>query len=146
MINNVTKLDLDAFYSVIRAHNAEETTISEIGIDSILTTPGHCTADDLKEAARYLIAALERDSGAWLDFQVYGAANGGLKGEFKAEILITCGGPTVRIDYESCYDCLRFEYSSAGACVSVDIDTDKFSAGGELAEKIRECAEGYLCH
>lgn len=144
MTNNITKLDLDAFYSVIRAHNDEETTVSPVGVSSLMVTSDHCTTDDLKEAVRYLVAALERDSGDWLDFQVYGATNGGLKGEFKAEILITCGGPTVRIDYESYYDYLRFEYSSAYTCISVDIDTDKFSAGGELAEKIRECSEGYL--
>lgn len=144
MTNDTAKLDLDAFYSVIRAHNNEETTVSPIGVSSLMVKKDRCTAEDLGEAARYLISAIERTPDEWLDFQVYGAANGGLKGEFKAEILITCGGPTVRIDYESYYDYLRFEYSSAGACVSADIDTDRLSAGGELAEKIRECAEGYL--
>ncbi len=144
MTNNVTKLDLDAFYSVIRAHNDEETTVSPVGVSSLMVTSDHCTTDDLEEAARYLISALERTPEEWLDFQIYGAANGGLKGEFKAEITITCGGPTVRIDYESVYDYLRFEYSSAYTCISVDIDTDKFSAGGELVENIRNYAEGYL--
>lgn len=138
MTNNVTKLDLDAFYSVIRAHNDEETTVSPVGVSSLMVTSDHCTTDDLKEAARYLIAALERDPEAWLSFDVYRNAE---SGEFKAEITITCGGPTVRIDYESCYDYLRFEYSSAYTCISVDINTDKFSAGGELVENIRNYAE-----
>lgn len=137
MTNNVTKLDLDAFYSVIRAHNNEETTVSPVGVSSLMVTSDHCTTDDLEEAARYLITALERDPEDWLSFDVYRDANG----EFKAEITITCGGPTVRIDYESIYDYLRFEYSSAYTCISVDIDTDKFSAGGELAEKIRDYSE-----
>lgn len=143
MTNNTAKLGLDAFYSVIRDHNNEETTVSPVGISSLMVTSDRYT-EDLREAARYLIAALERTPDDWLEFQVFRAENGNLKGEFKAEILITCGGPTVRIEYESFYDYLRFEYSSAGARVSADIDTDKFSAGGELAEKIRECAEGYL--
>lgn len=138
MTNNVTKLDLDAFYSVIRAHNDEETTVSPVGVSSLMVTSDHCTPDDLEEAARYLIAALERDPEAWLSFDVYRNAE---SGEFKAEITITCGGPTVRIDYESCYDYLRFEYSSAYTCISVDIATDKFSAGGELVENIRNYAE-----
>lgn len=137
-MTNVTKLDLDAFYSVIRAHNDEETTVSPVGVSSLMVTSDHCTPDDLGEAARYLIAALERDPEAWLSFDVYRNAE---SGEFKAEITITCGGPTVRIDYESCYDYLRFEYSSAYTCISVDIATDKFSAGGELVENIRNYAE-----
>lgn len=140
MTNNTAKLGLDAFYSVIRDHNNEETTVSPVGISSLMVTSDRYT-EDLREAARYLIAALERTPDDWLEFQVFRAENGNLKGEFKAEILITCGGPTVRIEYESFYDYMRFVYSSAGACVSADIDTDKFSAGGELAEKIRECAE-----
>ncbi len=138
MTNNVTKLDLDAFYSVIRAHNAEETTVSPVGVSSLMVTSDHCTTDDLEEAARYLITALERDPEDWLSFDVYRNAE---SGEFKAEITITCGGPTVRIDYESVYDYLRFEYSSAYTCISVDIDTDKFSAGGELVESIRDYSE-----
>lgn len=144
MTNDTTTLNLDAFYSVIRAHNEEETTVSPVDVSSLMVTSDRCTAEDLGEAARYLISATERTPEEWLEFQVFRAENGNLKDEFKAEILLTCGGPTVRIEYESFYNYLRFEYSSAGARVSADIDTDKFSAGGELAEKIRECAEGYL--
>ena len=143
MTNNTATLNLDAFYSVIRAHNEEETTVSPVDVSSLMVTKGRCTAKDLGEAARYLISAIERTPDDWLEFQVFRAENGNLKGEFKAEILITCGGPTVRIEYESFYNYLRFMYSSAGACVSADIDTAKFSAGGELAEKIRECSEVY---
>lgn len=141
MTNNVTNLDLDAFYSVIRAHNDEETTVSPVGVSSLMVTSDRCTAEDLGEAARYLISAIESTPDDWLEFQVFRAENGDLKGEFKAEILITCGGPTVRIEYESFYDYLRFVYSSAYTCISVDIDTDKFSAGGELVENIRNYAE-----
>ncbi len=126
----------DRFYQIV---NEQESTVSTIDVDSLLITADHCTSDDIEAAASYLIEALERDASDWLSFEVYKDE----RGEFKAEILITCGGPTVRLEYESFYDYLRFEYSSAYTCISADISTDSLTAGGELAETIKELASAY---
>ena len=133
----MTNLNLDAFYSVIRQHNAEETAVSGIKVDSLSTTPDHCTAEDLEEAARYLITALERDPGDWLSLDVYRNDDG----EFKAEVSITLGGPTVRLEYESLYRYLRFEYSTGYTSISADISTDDYTAGADFAETISNYSE-----
>ena len=126
----------DAFYEVIRDYNAEKTTVNTIDLLGYDLANDRAIEEDLKDAARYLISAMEGRPDNWLSFDVYRRNDG----EFKAEILITCGGPTVYVEYESVSDELCFKYYAGGAVVSTLISTEECTAGGELVETIKEIA------
>ncbi len=138
MTNETNKFE--CFYKPIRDYNLSDDCDDPIELLGYDLCNEHATASDLEEAARYLIEAVTRDSRDWLSFDVYRNED---NSEFKAEISITLGGPTVTLEYESESDSLSFSYHAGSAVVSTLISTDEYTAGGELAETIKELASAY---
>lgn len=127
----------DSFYSAIRQYNSE-TTRPDIEINS-LTASDKATADDLREAADYLITSLQkRDPDDFLEFRVFHSDD---PAYFRIDMLVTSGGPTVSLEYSSEYESLFFEYCSAYATIRAEIACGDSSAGGNFVADI--CAYAY---
>ncbi len=131
----------ESFYKPLRDYNASDDCDSPIDLLGYDLCNERASAKDLADAAGYLITALtERRPSEWLSFDVYRCED---SGEFRAEIAITLGGPTVTLDYESGSDSLEFTYHFGTAVVSTLVSTEPYTAGADMAELIKEHAAAY---
>ena len=131
-----------AFYDVINDYNADETTTSEIYVSEVVFNSS-AKEEDLKEAARYLIASLEKTNpDSWLDFEIFKNTNSD-SDSYRADVLLTCGGPRAAIEIESAYSDMTFHFYTSGAHIVAYISTESYSAGAEFLSVVQSYAEAF---
>lgn len=140
--------NLSAFYKVIQRHNDKAKREHIIDLGEVLANSS-AKEEDLEEAARYLIACLEKtDPEFWLDFEVFKGLDRNAAGygpEWRAEVLLTCGGPYAAIQIDSRASDITFSFRSGRAHIEARIDCEHYgdSAGAAFKNAVQSYAEAY---
>lgn len=139
--------NLSAFYRVIQKHNDKARQEYIIDLGEVLANSS-AKEEDLEEAARYLIACLEKiDPESWLDFKVFKSLDCNAPGisadSWRAEVLLTCGGPHASISVDSSASDIHFIFHSGRAHIEAYIDCEFYgeSAGASFKSVVQSYAE-----